>query len=183
MTPTALFDTHNILLDIRDATWVNIRIVDTRTALNKSYVKYDEIVHYKNGTEGSSTSEIELGTTHGFPIIMANLNVDDNWFHDESEEYPTTKEIITITYPDGRREVNHIFVYLTSRILDMFFDRSTGMPIKLTFNDPTGVATIELSDSSSWVVPEFPSFIVVSFLMAAVLAGAIIYKKKPKTRK
>jgi hypothetical protein len=47
---------------------------------------------------------------------------------------------------------------------------------------PSSTATASPSLAPSPSIPEFPSFIVLPFLMVAVLVGAIVYRRKPNNK-
>jgi hypothetical protein len=104
---------------------------------------------------------------------------------------PTINDTSLRSYAGGQRLTNH-FVTTNTTVggmmlqSDFYFDQATGMMVEWhqqTIQTNGNLQTnstqmMRINSSSIWVVPEFPSFEVVSFLMATVLAGAVIYKKK-----
>jgi hypothetical protein len=68
--------------------------------------------------------------------------------------------------------------------VDYYFDKQTGMLVELrdttTYSNPIKTITKfwKIKDSNVWVVPEFPSVLILPLFMIATLLAVIAYKKK-----
>jgi hypothetical protein len=163
---------------------------------------------FKNGTKNSWIQNKDLTSAEGFPIIAANLNVNDLLWSAQASS-PSISELVTQNYLDGSREVVYATVPSSEsgyNRIDYKFDRSTGMPVEIRFVESDEVSTVlMLADSNVWdisespspspsstvtsdssspspspTVPEFPSSVAVVFLLTFVLVGVITYKTKSK---
>ena len=178
-----------------------IRCTITEFTYPTLYANVTELL--KNGTEISGKGGIDItngGSLGGgwINIIPSNLGVNDSFLY-----FGTSlriNETVLKSYQGSERETNHFESIGTAKDFlipggpivdwtyrsDMFFDKKTGVIVesyyKATNTNGSFVTThslsVNLQSSSVWTVPEFPSFIVVSFLMTATFAGAIILKRK-----
>jgi len=70
--------------------------------------------------------------------------------------------------------------------MDAYWDKATGVLVEfswLQFNESGGYTTEEslfyqLVDTNLWVVPEFPSFLLLPLFMTATLLAIIVYRRK-----
>jgi parallel beta-helix repeat protein len=112
--------------------------------------------------------------------------IDGNYWSDYTARYPNAKEIeksgfynlfwdtpYNIGESLGNYTDNHPLINPIS-FLPISTPTSTSSPISTSTLSPSPSQTIEPSPS----IPEFPTFIVFPILMATVLAGLIIYKKR-----
>jgi hypothetical protein len=125
-------------------------------------------------------------------FIPTNLDAGDSFYF----VYPsslTIEETVLRTYEGESRETNHFSIVSNDGYReDFYFDRETGVLVEDTYtsalippNASYGVyypwiqgSTLIIKSSSRWVVPEFPSLLVLPLLMITVVAGALLYRKK-----
>ena len=148
----------------------------------------DQIIeHTVNITDGYLCSDSGL-----IFFIPANLDAGDSFYF----VYPsslTIEETVLRTYEGESRETNHFSIVSNDGYReDFYFDRVTGVLVEDTYtsalippNASYGVFfpwiqgyTLIIKSSSLWVVPEFPSSIVLPSLVVITLAGALIFRKK-----
>lgn len=183
--------------------WVTVEI----TQVSGTNVTIQSVQHFKNGTEETSGGWIDVDTGDGVNatsmLISANLNENDAMY--TSGDYSTwfINETITRTYPDGVRETNHINMtyaynytippdievdYFYS--MNFYWDRATGILVEDTFEirNQTGAylttwsMDFTITESNVWVIPEFPSFLILSLFMIATLLTVIVYRRKHSSK-
>ncbi len=150
---------------------------------------------FTNGTQTASMGTIDVSTGEsdgGFwAIVAANLGVNDV-LHPDGANDIAVNETITTEYLGGARETNRLILSLTGsdsggnyvEHVDYNFDKVTGMLVQLNdakiYSDPTTTITKywKIKDTSSWLIPEFPSALILPLLMAVTMIAAIAYKKK-----
>jgi len=161
-----------------------VNITETR-----HFGQEDQIIHHTvNITAGYLCSD-DCGLVF---FIPANLNVGDSFCF----RYPNSLRIEETglrTYQGEPRETNHLSIISQDGYReDFYFDRETGIIVEDTYTsapiqpDPSyGVYspwvqgyTLIIRGSSLWVVPEFPSFLLPSLLMAVTVIGALLCKKR-----
>jgi hypothetical protein len=180
------------LLDINKTEFYRVTI----TEVSGAEITTQNTWHFTNGTETSTigTVNVEAGGSSGgfWAIVAANLRAND-LVHPYGQDAITVNETIIRAYPGGERETNHFTVnyqgddetygYYTEEG-DCYFDRKTGMLVELYDKASFVSANIEsavlwkIKDSNVWVVPEFPSVLILPLFMIATLLAAIVYKKK-----
>lgn len=180
--------------------WVRVEV----TEVSGTNVTIQTVSHFKNDTEEIGSGWIDVDTGDGVnatsTFISANLNEGDaiytagnysNWFINET---------ITREYPDSTRETNHINItigpynytmppdteiyYLYS--MNFYWDRTTGVMVEDRFEvvNQTGQylttwsMSFKITEANTWVVPEFPSFLILPLFMLATLLVTIIHRKK-----
>jgi hypothetical protein len=175
----------------------------TVTGVTGSNITYQRQVTLSNGTTYPLTTEtVDVNTgsssTDNLMIFVnANLNVGDSIYPNgfalqiESE---TAKN-----YENEQRQAMNFSFRTTAESFKAFSDRDTGVLIQLTdtYYDNSSSVTITLVYSNVWAVqaglptnfptaapspsiPEIPTTIVASALMAGLLAGLAVYKTKQK---
>ena len=180
--------------------WVSTEI----TGVSGTNVTIQSIQHFKNGTEEISAGWIDVDTGDGVNattmIIGTNLNQGEplytagyysTWFINETitREYPG---------PDSSRETNHINItyaynhtippdtnvdYFYS--MNFYWDKSTGIMVEDSFQviNQTGEyltawsMTFKITESSVWVVPEFPN-LVVWLAVIGIATAVLIFGKR-----
>jgi len=191
------------LIEINETEWFRVNIV----SVGDTYVIYQHTFRFKNGTEyqsGDCRTCLDSGTTTGeyypfFLIIAANLSSKDKVYPAASNS-PIINETIIREYGSYRRETNHVIGNVTTGdiehdllnlFFDIYFDRPTGVCVESYWKadrviyDTEGSYLIYQSeiyqstivDSNVWIVPEFPSFLILLAFMIATLQAAVIYKK------
>jgi hypothetical protein len=179
------------LLDINKTEYYRVTI----TAVSGAEITTQSVWHFTNGTETSTvgTINVETGVTNGgfWAIVAGNLGVNDR-LHPSGSNYITVNETGTRDYLGGARETNHLILNLQGsdtggdyvEYVDYYFDKITGMLVQLNdakvYSSPTMTITTfwKIKDSNVWVVPEFPSTLIVPLLMAITMLAVIVYKKK-----
>jgi hypothetical protein len=185
----------DVFLDLNKTEWYKVAI----TGVSGSRVSSQVTTHYKNGTETTSSGDVELesGSNTGYwNIIASNLNVNDKFRPSGSDSLKVT-ETITRSYPNGQREANRVVGDFPvhdslgdyTEHFDCYYDRKTGMPVEshqtVYFSSPSmqieSVAI--LRETTVWVVPEFPPLLILSLVIAAITLITIAYKKHIKLLK
>ncbi len=144
-----------------------------------------------NQTELTDVSGLNENITNSIYLYAANLTAGGKLFPLAADLPWVINDSSYRSYGGNYRETNHIEVNRTDlegevySYLSLYFDKQTGIivesrSIDINTNAPTQVITrhLVLKESSVWVVPEFPTFIAVPLLMAAVGAGVLLFKKK-----
>ena len=200
------------LEEMNETEWMLVSIENiSRTWIFLEIVKHfkDETEKTENGSV-----DIETGSGIMFGrIISANLNVNDTIYPDPppfSPPFSTWKicETIVRTYPDGGRETNHLnttqewnfTLYKDSwainvtghAVIDFYWDRPTGILVEYSYNViehvgeyvTTTVVSYRITESNVWIVREFPSWTLITFILITVLilvvitAAIVIYKRR-----
>jgi len=168
--------------------WVKMEF----TQVSGTNVTIQVLQHFKNGTEENSSSWVDVETGEGEGegvLISANLNENDAMY--TSGYYSTwlINETITRTYPDGARQTNHINMTYTVDYfysMNFYWDRATGILVEDSFEmrNQTGEylttwsIDFKITESNVWVIPEFPSIIILLLFMMITLLAVIVYKRK-----
>ena len=186
------------VLDLNNTDFYKITI----TEIEDKNVLFQTLWRFFNGTEieGTGTINLETGIA-GFgdfwAIIGGNLNSGER-IHPIYPDYVFINQTQVRNYGSGgNRETN--LVDLTFTYVDpddpsryyveysqTYFDKQTGMLVELVdttvYTNPAGTEklTWKIKETNIWVVPEFPSVLIISLLMISSLIGAIYYKKKNK---
>jgi len=184
------------LQEVNKTETVEVRISDVSDANITTFVA----VYYRNGTAdgGHGLVDVDTGVDYGafVAIIAGNLNAHDV-IHPLGTDAITINETVTKFYESGNRETNRIVIEYTNATtgetgrVDRYFDKTIGILVEahetVTTTSPQSTSTVswELRESNVWVVPEFPSALILPVLMAITMIAAIAYKKKqagiPKT--
>jgi hypothetical protein len=178
------------LLDINKTEYYQVTI----TAVSGSEITTQSVWHFTNGTETSTvgTINVETGAANGgfWTIVAGNLGVNDR-LHPSGPNYITVNETVIWNYTGGARETNHLILTLQNsdasgdymEYVDYYFDKQTGMLVQLNdatvYSNPTTTETRfwKIKDSNVWVVPEFPSALIMPLLMAITMLAVIVCKK------
>ncbi len=124
-----------------------------------------------------------------YHIALSDLNVNDvvpTWTWGGS---PVTIIDTPIrSYPSGDRPTNHLTIEVTGTTLgnvvqDVYFDKATGVLVEMCItieSDITRSVCERVVDTNidQWVIPEFPSFLILPLFMIATLLAAILYRRK-----
>lgn len=174
------------LSELNQTQWIRVTV----TEVSGLQISTRTATHYKNGTEISSDGSINLetgeGTGGGPPFIGANLGKGSLVNPSASERWYINETVIR-TYRDGTRETNHLNLQRVQNASDVgeviltydyYFDKSTGALVEYTsevyYSGVTSITTSKITSSNVWVIPEFPSFIIlpVFMIMTLFIAGA-----------
>ena len=186
------------VLDLNKTDYYKVTI----TEIEDNKVSFQTKWVFINGSEIEGTGTINLetglaGVGEFWAIIGSNLNAGER-IHPIYPDYVFINDTQTKNYGSGgNRETN--LVDLTFTYVDQddpsryyveysqtYFDKQTGMLVELidktVYTDPVATETLtwKLKETNIWVVPEFPSVLIISLFMISSLLGVIYYKKKSK---
>lgn len=179
------------LLDINQTESCEVRISNVTDANVTTFVA----LYFKNGTAdaGRGLVDLDTGVSYGsfVAIIAANLNANDR-IHPLGEDTITINETVIKSYESGNRETNRIVIEYTNATtgttgrVDRYFDKETGILVEsheteITSDSDSETTTIvswEIKESNVWVIPEFPSALILPLVMIVTMIAVIAYKKK-----
>jgi hypothetical protein len=173
------------LLELNQTEWIRVAV----TGVSGSQILTRITTHYRNGTEIGSDESCDIETLEfsgGPPFIGANLGRNDLVNPSASEPW-YINETVTRTYKNGPRQTNHLKLETISDspdvgeislIYDYYFDKSTGVTVEyyyeFSYSGLTSITQSKIISSNVWVIPEFPSFIILpAFMMITLFAVAI----------
>ena len=185
--------------------WAQINI----TEISGTQVTAQTLLHYKNGTEQTSTQTTNVATgedTMSMFLIASNLNQNDPIYAGQMSQ--TINETITRNYPSGSRQLNHQSIVMNYNVTqdqmqgfnmsdfmqqnreDIYWDRQLGVLVEMSYNMVTRspvmnaniTMTLNLTESNALTIPEFPTFIPALIVVcASAIAVAFIKVKSKKT--
>jgi len=177
------------LWEINQTETVEVRISNVTDANVTTFVA----VYYRNGTADAGRGLVDLDTGDSYgsfvAIIAANLNAND-LVHPLGADGIFINETVIKTYESGNREANRIVIEYTNATtgttgrVDRYFDKETGILVEshetTTTTNPQTATSVswKIKSSNAWVIPEFPSALILPLLMAITMIVAIAYKKK-----
>jgi len=179
------------LLEINQTEYYRVTI----SAVSGAEITTETVWHFTNGTETSSfgTINVETGISTGefWAIVAGNLGVNDR-LHPSGQNYITVNETVMRDYLGGARETNHLILTLQDsddtgdfiEHVDYYFDKQAGMLVQLNdakvYSNPTMTITNfwKIKESNVWVVPEFPSALILPLFVIITMIAVIAYKKK-----
>ncbi len=152
-------------------------------------------IYFKNesyfGEHG--TVDVDSGEGYGLfvQIIAGNLN-EGNLIHPLGSDGITINQTVIKSYESGNRETNRILLEYSNATTgaserdDLYFDKALGILVEshetVTYTDgetsTTTTVSWEIKSSNAWVIPEFPSAVILPLLMAVTIIAAIAYRKK-----
>jgi len=169
-------------------------------------ITFQATEHFKNDTDRIRSGWIDIDTGDSSEdtnetrymtgmVISANLDVNDTVY--TSVGYLTWKinETIVRAYLDEVRYTNHLNMTMESSMdnvstcssMNLYWDKPTGI-INEYFTEVTINQTGEylttwsllarITESSVWVVPEFPLFLILPLFMIATLLAVIVYRRQ-----
>ena len=186
------------VLDLNKTEYYKVTI----TEVEGNKVSFQTKWVFINGTEIEGTGTINLetglaGVGEFWAIIGSDLNAGER-IHPIYPDYVSINDTQTRNYGSGGNRETHL-VDLTFTYVDQddptryyveysqtYFDKQTGMLVELidktVYTDPVATETLtwKLKETNIWVVPEFPSVLIISLFMISSLLGVIYYKKKSK---
>lgn len=192
------------LIEMNATEWIQVTITD----VSNQVIYLVTTTHCKNGTEKSENSIINWTnidqTQSGNSVITifpANLNANEKVL--DIENARIINQTLSRSYLNEERETNFLNdtrIYQTIYINHLpvntiyysvsYYDRETGVPVEysnefvitkqdnVTAYTSRQIETLKLIESSVWVVPEFPSTIILALIIIPTIAGVLIYKKK-----
>jgi hypothetical protein len=154
--------------------------------------------YYKNGTEKTIGGYVNIETGEGdeMPIfaVSADLGEHDTVYTSGWWSSAKINETIVRTYPDGVRDTNHLNISTVfsselsaqASALDYYWDKPTGILVESSeavVTEADGYVTIHvlksrITASNAWVVPEFPSILILPLFIITTLLAVIVYRRK-----
>jgi hypothetical protein len=154
--------------------------------------------YYKNGTEETVGGYVDIETGEGEKMAMfvvsADLGENDTIYTSDGWSFAKINETIVRTYPDRLRDTNHLNItaefsseeVYQSMSLNYYWDKSTGILVELsevevivTYDYVTISSLLSrITDSNIWIVPEFPSYLILPLFMTATLLAVMVYRRK-----
>jgi predicted secreted protein with PEFG-CTERM motif len=170
-------------------------IIDVSNPPAPANVIVQMTTRFKNGTEttqrGTTDVESGIGNMTNW-VVAADLNPNDAVYTEDIYSTWLINETIVRTYPSGTRNTNHFNTSTESNMTgfyqyysqNFYWDKSTGIMVEMSFSQITQTSVsqtimsgkITMSESSVWVVPEFPTWTLI-LLILIVLTIAIATKK------
>jgi hypothetical protein len=186
--------------------WAKMEI----TGVSGTNVSVQYLTHFENGTEKIEDGYIDVATgdeaNAALTIISASLDVNDNLYTSGDYSMWMINETITRTYQDGVRNTNHINMtfdfswtvneteYYVFQSVNLYWDKETGVLVEDSFElyNQTGEylttwsAGSRITDSTVWVIPEFPagsSMLAISVILTVTIIAIEqrLTKKQPTT--
>jgi hypothetical protein len=179
------------LLYINQTESCEVRISNVADANVTTFVA----TYLKNGTALADRGTIDLDTglsDGGFvAIIAANLTAGDR-VHPLGDDLVTINETVMKSYETGNRETHRITIEYTNATagitdsVNRYFDKETGILVESheteTISDSnsetTTIVSWEIKDTNAWVIPEFPSVLILTIFMITTLLTVIAYRRK-----
>lgn len=165
----------------------------TVETITSTTVVIQTVWQFLNGTAVNSTdvAEVSSGATGSIYVYAANLTAGGFLFPSATDLPWRINSTEFRSYPRGFRETNHIAVNNTDiegivySYMDLYFDKQTGIVVEFTLTSVTTatpnqkvVQHFVLKESNAWVVPEFPSLLLIPILMAATALSIVLLKKR-----
>jgi hypothetical protein len=160
-----------------------------------SNVKLFWAIYFMNESYFGDYGLVDVDTGDGYgsfvQIIAGNLN-EGNLIHPLGSDEITINQTVIKSYESGNRETNRILLEYYNATTgaterdDLYFDKALGIlvesheTVSYSDGDSTTTTTVswEIKSSNAWVIPEFPSVVILPLLMAVTMVAAIAYKKK-----
>jgi len=165
----------------------------TMETVTSTTVVMQTLLQFLNRTAFNNTevAEVSSGITGCLYVYAANLTGGGLLFP-SAEDIPLRINSTEYrSYLSGFRETNHISVNTTNlddyvySYMDLYFDRQTGIMVEYTLTEvktatPNQKITqhMVLKESNAWVVPEFPSIIILPLFMVVTAIAVLILRRR-----
>jgi len=186
-----------MLEGMNETEWMLLTVGD----VSGTNITCQAIEHYKNGTEETESGYIDIDTGDGnmtFLAISANLDAGHTIYGSGNYSTWMINETVSRTYPGGVRETNHINMtmeysytlnetqYYYYNSMNFYWDRSSGILVEDYFAgiNQTGEYTTtwsahdRITESSVWVIPEFPAWTSMLLILIVLTVAVVIYKRR-----
>lgn len=177
------------LVEYNQTETVEVRI----SSVSGSNISTFTAFYYKNDTQWGDYGLVDVDTGIGYgpfvAIIAGNLNAGEV-IHPLVVDNIVVNETVLKAYESGTRETNRILIEytnattgITSRF-DRLFDKETGILVEshetTTSTNPQTMTSVswDIKSSNVWVIPEFPSALILPLFMITTIIVIIAYKKK-----
>ena len=178
-------------LYLNESDYVTYTVADVDDAAK--IITFDVLTHWSNGTETTVQAEEAIEESYTYMAIGANMEAGDVIREASFLPERTINETITMEYVDESRETNvHYAVWDFSMFgagiseRDYYWDKETGMKVKevIRYDEDLDQGaihleqTVVLTDTSLWVVPEFPTGTVMLLVFIAITVSIDLYRRK-----
>jgi len=176
----------------------NVTLSTSQHLRNGTDINDDEWIDVDSGQSGSSSGNGNL-TMY---ILAANLNATDPVYSGVDFTNVKINDTVLRYYPSGARMTNHMNITMSVNIhtpfvlafnlsINQYWDKATGVMTELTesFANDTGVylttwtASIKLTDSNVWTVPEYPTLAPILTIMATATITALMFRPRLRRNK
>ena len=162
------------------------------TAINDQTISFDILTRYENGTEVPSTQDETIGEGYSRWVIGTDTEEGDQIGTLFGESTPLlVNGTITIEYGDDERETlwagwNALSSGQYFAAYCNYYDKEFGIIVKQTVTAVvmSGEATLtvnivnELVETTCWVIPEFPTGLMMLFAFVALAVCVDLYRRK-----
>ena len=163
--------------------------------VTESSVRVFWAIYFTNESYYGDYGLVDVDTGEGYgsfvAIIAGNLNAGE-LIHPLGSDAITINQTLTKSYESGNRDTNRILLEYSNSTTgaterdDLYFDKTLGILVEshetVTYTDGESTTTTtvswEIKSSNAWVIPEFPSAMILPLLMAVTMVAAIAYKRK-----
>jgi hypothetical protein len=174
------------IAEANDTQWSDFTV----TGISGTNITTQITTHLKNNTDmtGSGWKDVNTGSGNlSMFFISANLNAGDLVYTSSSYKI---NETVSRTYSGVQRDTNH-FNMASPAIgtQNLYWDKSTGVLVELlmemTYNT-TGAYTAtwsmgyQIVSSDLWVVPEFPTWTPLLFILISVTSATIVNARQKR---
>ena len=164
--------------------------VETTTSTT---VVLQTVWQFLNGTSFNSTdvTEVSSGAMGSIYVYAANLTAGGLLFPLATDLPWRINSTEFRSYPSGFREINRIAVNNTEyegyvySYMDLYFDKLTGIVVEYKLTsvssdtpNQTIIQHLLLKESNAWVIPEFPSLLILPLFMAATGISVVLLKRR-----
>jgi hypothetical protein len=187
------------LVEVNDTLWMRGEIV----TVVQPNVTLQMIAHYKNGTEEITGGHINVDTGEGenatMMIISSDLVANDSIYTSGYYSSWRINETVLRTYAFGERDTNHLHMSSgysgmganMSYSYNVYWDRLTGLLVEesVAFTNRTGIyltswsLSLKMTETDIWVIPEFPSMILLPLFTATTLFVVALSRRRLKQTK
>ena len=181
------------LLEWNVTEWMLMSVED----VSGTNITFQSTWHLTNGTEVPQRGDVDIDTGDGnmtLSAISADLNVNDTIYSSFGHSTMKINETTVRTYPDSTRDTNHLNTTMEYNVtgfyqylsMNWYWDKSSGIFVEMAheaISQAGGYTTtisvlLRITESNVWVVPEFPSFLILPLFMISTLLAVILYRRK-----
>lgn len=125
------------LIEHNNTEWVT----NTVTNISETKIRFQTVTHYKNNSETTSSSYVDIKTGGGngiFMFVSANLGSGESVYNSTEYAYTWINETIQLIYMNALRETNHL-VTTTSQYVPDEIIQSIVLKVEYCWDKATGV--------------------------------------------
>ncbi len=177
-------------LFLNGSDYVTYTVVDVD--VDAKNITFDVLTHWSNGSETTVQAGETIETSYTYMAIGANMEAGDVIREAGFMPERTINETITMDLGESREVNVHYAVWDFSMFgagiseRDYYFDKETGMLVKevIRYDEDLDQGpihleqTVVLTDTSLWVVPEFPTGTTMLLVFIAITVSIDLYRRK-----